>query len=74
MIVLIIIVWLILGLIGSRLEYLFLKAPWTEGYHRRVFKREHLIISSVSAIFGVCNFLAGVILYFFLRTEEMKIK
>ena len=73
MITLIIIGWLILGLIGSRLEYLFLKAPWTDEHHQREFKKEHTIVSFVFAIFGVFNFFAGLVLYFFLR-RKVKIR
>lgn len=64
MIILIIIAWLTFGLIGSRLEYLFLKAPWTEEYHEREFKKGHIKLSLFFAVFGAINFIAGVILYF----------
>jgi hypothetical protein len=69
----IIIAWLGLGLIGSRLEYLYLKAPWTEEYHKKTFKKDHVISTLTASVFGVCNFLAGLILYFLMR-EKRKIR
>ena len=55
--------WLILGLIGSRLEYLYLKAAWTEEYHKREFKREHIIMTLFTSIAGISNLAAGIFLY-----------
>ena len=70
MIILIVIAWLALGLIGSRLEYLFLKSPWTDKHHERNFKRSHTVTSLIASVFGICNFFAGVILYCFLRIKR----
>ena len=73
MIILIIAGWLILGLVGSRLEYLFLKSNWTEEYHKEIFKRNHVVVCSLFVVFGVFNFFAGIIVYL-TRNRGAKIR
>jgi len=73
MIVLIIIAWLALGLIGSRLEYIYLKSSWTDEYYRQAYRRNDIICVLVLSICGLCNLIAGVVLYL-QREKEFKIR
>ena len=65
--------WLILGLIGSRLEYLYLKSAWTEEYHAHEFKKSHVVTTLLFSIAGISNLGAGIFLYF-IRHKGAKIR